>query len=154
MNESDKDWKDTGKLVTKIPLHPSQEQMNIQRWKALKGVYANARSKAEVKTAPLKSELNLNPVNTQIGTWTHSPIVEIAHLFSGLNEAQLLYVSTQKEFARGKVIGKSRFIDRERHSIDRLWNHLRRQEALGDVHSTDRLWFISKGENGFEIWGG
>ena len=52
------------------------------------------------------------------------------------------------------MIGKSRFIDRERDSIDRLWNHLRRQEALGDVHSTDRLWFISKGENGFEIWGG
>ena len=100
MNESNKAGEDTGKFVTRIPLRPSQEQMNIQRWKSLKGVYAYVRSRAEVKTAPLRLELNLNPVNTQIGTWTHCLIVEITHLFSGLNEGQFLYVSAQKEFGK------------------------------------------------------
>ena len=40
-----------------------------------------------------------NPAKTQIGTWTHGLLIEITHLVSGLNEAQVLYVSSQKEFS-------------------------------------------------------
>ena len=36
---------------------------------------------------------------TQIGTWIHSLLTEITHLVSGLNEAQVLDVSWQKEFS-------------------------------------------------------
>ena len=36
---------------------------------------------------------------TQIGTRTHCLLIEITHLVSGLNEAQVLYVWSQKEFS-------------------------------------------------------
>ena len=40
-----------------------------------------------------------SPAKTQIGTWTHGLLTEITHLVSGLNEAQVLNVSSQKEFS-------------------------------------------------------
>ena len=43
------------------------------------------------------SDWDLNP---QVGTQTHYLLIEIAHLVSGLNEAQVLYVSAQKEFGQ------------------------------------------------------
>ena len=40
-----------------------------------------------------------NPVRIQIGNRLHSLLTEIALLISGLNEAQVLYISLQKEFS-------------------------------------------------------
>ena len=40
-----------------------------------------------------------NRAQTQIGTGTHGLLTEIPYLFSGLNEAQVLDVSLQKEFS-------------------------------------------------------
>ena len=35
----------------------------------------------------------------RLGLGTHCLLIEITHLVSGLNEAQVLYVSAQKEFS-------------------------------------------------------
>ena len=45
------------------------------------------------------SDWDFNPAKTQIGTRTHSLLTEITHPVSGLNEAQVLDVSSQKEFS-------------------------------------------------------
>ena len=42
---------------------------------------------------------DLNPAKTQIGTWIPCLLINITHLVSGLNEAQVLDVSSQKEFS-------------------------------------------------------
>ena len=54
-------------------------------------------------TAPqMGLELSQNSdwyLNPRAGTQTHCLLIEITHLVSGLNEAQLLYVSVQKKFS-------------------------------------------------------
>ena len=59
----------------------------------------------EIETVQLR--LGLEPTGrdlsldrTQMGlTWTHSLLIVITHLVSGLKEAEVLYVSLQKEFS-------------------------------------------------------
>ena len=60
---------------------------------------------------------------------THSLPTEITHLVSGLNEAQVLDVSSQKELSeRHKVMGK-KWIYLERYTFHRQSvGHLRRRE--------------------------
>ena len=45
---------------------------------------------------------DVNPAKTQTGTRTHGLLIEITHLVSGLNEAQVLDVSSQEGFSERK----------------------------------------------------
>ena len=71
------------------------------------------------------SDWNLNPC---AGTWIHGLLIEITHLVSGLNEAQVLN-GLSLSSVRDKVIGKK-------------WIYLER-----DLHFIDRMQSISKGKN-------
>ena len=82
---------------------------------------------------PCTSDWDLNPRGRDSNpAKAHGLLTEITHLVSGLKEAQVLDVSSQKEFS-DKVIGKKR-IYLERNTFHRVWA-------------------ISEGEKGTRVWG-
>ena len=75
------------------------------------------------------------PAKTEVGTWAHglglesTLFIDIAHLVSGLNEAQVLSVSAQRNSGRGKVIGK-KWVSLECTLHRQNAIHLRKWETL------------------------
>ena len=67
-------------------------------------------------------------------TRIHCLLIDIAHLVSGLNEAQVLYVSAQRNSGRGKVIGKK-------------WVYL-------EIHTPQTECYSSQKVRDSEIWDG
>ena len=53
-----------------------------------------------IQTETTQLRWDMNPTKTEIGTRTPCLLIEMAHVASGLNEAQVLYVSAQKEFSK------------------------------------------------------
>ena len=52
----------------------------------------------QLRLDPESTSHDGNPIKKQFWSWTHGPLIEITHLVSGFNEAQIL-VSLQKEFS-------------------------------------------------------
>ena len=71
------------------------------KWKEIWGQGSSNKSSDHVTQMGFEpsqnSDWDLNPWG---GTWTHCLSVKIAHLVSGLTEAQVLYVSAQKDFSK------------------------------------------------------
>ena len=68
-------------------------------WEDVGRLYANTIETMQLILGLEPTHLDSNPAKTQTGTCTHGLLIEITHLVSGLNEAQLLDVSSQKEFS-------------------------------------------------------
>ena len=68
---------------------------------------------------------------TQTGTWIHGLLTEITHLVSGLTEAQVLDVSSQKEFSKRQSDRLEMDLYREKNipqSMGHLWEW---QQGMG-----------------------
>ena len=73
-------------------------------------------------------------LNPGARTRIHCLLIDIAHLVSGLNEAQVLFVSARRNSVRGKVIGK-------------MWVYL-------EIHTPQTECCSSQKVRDPEIWGG
>ena len=80
------------------------------------------------------TQMGLKP-QTQVGAWTHCLFIEITHLVSELSEAQVLDVSSQKEFS-----------GRQSDSL--------KMDLFGDKHTPKKERGPSQKARGPEIWGG
>ena len=60
----------------------------------------------------------------------------------------------RKSSLRDKVIGKKRIYLGRNRLPRQSEGDLRRKEALGETHSTDRVWLMPEGKSGLEIWCG
>ena len=90
---------------------------------------------------------------TQIATWTHGLLIEITHLVLGLNEAQVLDVSSQKEFSERKIDRWEVALFRVKHTLQTEYGSFQKARDLGRTHSTEGMWAILEGESP-KIWYG